>query len=723
MLRYLKNLSSQALHEGVAPWDFKPEHAIPENVREDKEARDAWINNPKTQHHVYTFCEGINPNLRISKARAEGEGNPIHSLSALVADFDAKADAGFVQGCIAKLPYKPNWVENTLSGHWRYVWLLEAPIFFPSYEFAVHFLASFKEIAFDVSLGMVGFDEPAWRAPEKLWTNGCDWSPIHDEKISKEITLGWMEKAGRTFKFENLGASVPLEDVAKKLAEVFPKFAEWPGEFTLGSHGPTFWIEASQSPKSATVRETGMQTFSANATKAFYLWADLLGAAFVKEFEAEKLGKAIEGVHFDGKSYWRRDPANLWISCDKAEMNLSLRATRRLSAKPGKGGLSEVDHALNFIHDHQRIDSASPHVFQPGGVIIRNGVKYLNISAVRVLAPAPGIAVWGPDGPFPWLSQFLSRLLTPEQCEVLLCWLAWAYQGFYQCKPESGHVLFIAGPVEVGKTLLNRAIIATLFGGFAEAGPFLLGDDNFNSELFSRGYWAGDDDDAGTDANRLRKWTSGIKRVSANTSWRCNEKFKKAGMTEWQGRFGITCNADEESLRSMPDLNLSNLDKLILLRTCNTAPCVFPPRYELAKILERELPYLARFILDYQIPANRFGKSRFGIKEYAEPSLLEASRHSSRQAGFVEILNDWKTTYFKSFPKLDRWEGTAFQLLREFNLDPGTAGSNRGMSQDTVGRALAGMKGKGARLDSREEKDVRVWTIYKDSEPKTNRTP
>ena len=136
--------------------------------------------------------------------------------------------------------------------------------------------------------------------------------------------------------------------------------------------------------------------------------------------------------------------------------------------------------------------------------------------------------------------------------QVTLAWASWAYKHAYRLEPASGQVLFIAGPVGVGKTLLNRGVFGALFGGFAEAGSLLTGDDNFNSELFNVGYWVQDDGSVNADTKKMRFYSEMLKRVAANPTFRNNGKFLRAVMSEWRGRLGISCNADPESMMQLP---------------------------------------------------------------------------------------------------------------------------------------------------------------------------
>jgi len=717
---FLPNLSSQNVSTGIAPWDFKTD-AIPAEVRSDKTARDAWINNPATRHHVYTFYEGVNGSVRPSRERKDGEGNPVLKCHALVADFDSAQPDDVVVRLVNECPIKPNWIEKTLSGNWRFVWLLEEAIVFPSDTFARHFLKTFADFGFDMGRCMVGFDKPAWEAPERMWTNGCDWRKIHDEKISANVSRGWLVKASQKFNFKGkeFGTTIPLDVVAKELAKHFPKFSQWPGDFALNSQGPTFWIDASQSPKSAIVRETGIQTFSANAAKAFYPWVDLLGAQFVKQYEAESLGRAVEGIYYDGKQYWTALPSGMWIPMEGPQLNRKLKIERSVSPKPDKAGVSDVERALLYIEENARVKGAAPFVNRRPGPYRFNNDTYLNTYSSRPIAPAgkPGEAVWGPNGQFPWLCHFIDTFHpTPLQVAYLKAWIIHAYRCAYYFDPRSSLILFIAGPPGVGKTLLNRGILGPLLGGFGEATDWLLGNDNFNSELFEKPFWSVDDATANANPRTLRIFWMQMKRVAANPSFRCNEKFRKASMTECNSCLMVTCNADEESARQVPDLDQSIKDKLLLLRTIEVQQIKFPPRAELVAILERELPWLARWALDTDIPEELRGDSRYGVRAFADESLVEISRQSSRTAGFSDILEDWMFIHFTTREtKAAFWQGTSYQLHKELiNYDPAAPAALRDYSVDTINRSLSQLKGKGFDgLEIVPHSTTRIWKIHR----------
>jgi hypothetical protein len=139
---------------------------------------------------------------------------------------------------------------------------------------------------------------------------------------------------------------------------------------------------------------------------------------------------------------------------------------------------------------------------------------------------------------------------------------------------------------------------------------------------------------------------------------------------------------------------------LILVRTTDKAPVIFPERAEIERILSRELPHFARYLLDMEIPKELLGESRFGIKEYADPTLLETSRQSSLADGFLQILEDWREEYFTNRePQKDYWQGTAFQLHKEILIDPQAEVAMRAYPLHTMSRRLFSLKQAGARID------------------------
>jgi hypothetical protein len=185
-------------------------------------------------------------------------------------------------------------------------------------------------------------------------------------------------------------------------------------------------------------------------------------------------------------------------------------------------------------------------------------------------------------------------------------------------------------------------------------------------------------------------------------------------MVQWQGRVIVTCNRDEQSIQVLPDLENSILDKIMLFKTADKT-VEFPEPEELEEIFQRELPFFARFLLDYKIPPHCKGDSRFGVKSYHEVSLVQTALQSSATAEFSEILEDWKEWYFaiEEYKEIKFWEGTAYKLKKEISHDQQGEAAMRGYGRGAVGRALASLKNKGEGIDCGDVNRKRIWRIYR----------
>lgn len=717
---YLKNLSSSDCHEGILPWQFIGLSTVPPDAFTNKALRDSWINTPETSYHVYTLFEGTQKTLRLRGARTGEDENPPLVMHGLAIDYDT---AMSVEQVLKALPMMgempPTWFEQTLSGNGRLIWQFSEPLRLPSRRFAIKLIE--KLDALIPFRKLAGIDEGCLKAPERYFTNGGRWTCISRRKVPAALLRGFVLKFSEKFDWlqREFGKAANLEDIKEECQKRYPRFHEWEGDFTLGSQGPSFWVDGSTSPKSAIVRETGMHTFSAHAGKAFYSWAEIVGAEFVENTESIRLGKAVDGVYFDGRSFIVKDGSGRYAFHTKDNMRLLLQVTRGLKANAPRGETSEIDRALAHVLQHGVVEGAGPCAFYPKGVFNYGGRRILNTHQIEVMQPAPEASVWGPAGKFPFLSNFFDTFFLPvePQKDRFLAWFQYHYRACHARKPLSGHGVFIAGPVGCGKTFLNRGILGLSLGGFAEANSYLISSDNFNSELFEYALWCIDDGSVASSDKIHQLFSENVKRTVANRDHRCNEKFRKAFQTPWQGRIVVTLNPDPDSLRLIPNVDVSILEKLMLF-LAGERKVQFRSQDEMENLLARELPYFLCWLLDWTPPAHCYEGAdvRFGLAPYAEPSLLQSANLSSGKSVFVEILTRWLTEYFtEQAPHADRWEGTATELRMAMVTNPAYVEMLRNYRPDSLPRMLVtAMNKKLFKMEVVDDENSRTFIIHRD---------
>lgn len=674
-MRHLKNLISSQLVEGPAPWDFSGRNLVPQNClgNDGKKNRDSWINTPSTEYHVYSLYEGLNPCLRISKSAYNGEGNPPVIMYGIAADYDTDISLEEVMRVKHRFGiHPPTWFEQTLSSNCRLVWLFEKPLPVPSREYLLRFLEEAKTW---LNLGQLpGLDLPALKTPERYFTNGGIWHRISDKPISADETRGFSLRVTSKFEWVNRdhGKAVSWEAITEECRRKYDRFKDWPYEVLApGQQGPSFWIEGSTSPKSAIVLDVGFQTFSAHATKGMYTFKEVVGSQFVESVEDAHLGKAIDGIVTDGKTWYIEETTGRWQDYDSAGVRRRLMV-RGLSDRRAKGEtVDSVTKAQDHLASNCRVDIAATLPFFPKGLIQLNHQKILNLHFIEAMQPAEGPVVWGPGGEMPFLSSYFSGLFDPaDQLDYFMSWTARFYRACLERKPNSGHVVILCGPPNAGKTFCATAVISRLVGGHANANAYFNGNDSFNSELFLNALWCMDDGNVSNTAAQHRQFSENVKRVAANRYWRSNEKFKKAANIPWLGRAIITCNDDPESLQQLPNMDISIREKLMMFRV-GVRKIEFPDSEEMEKILLTEIPFLARYLLDWKVPKHCLQDSdvRFGLSSYCEPSLSRAANLSNGQSAFVELLLRWVKDFFAGNPEVSEWRGTATDLRLAMSAD------------------------------------------------------
>lgn len=658
------NNASSSMTGPLKPWEFAPATEITAQIRGDKEARQQWYQNTNTVHQFYTGFEPANPNQRPSK------DNPVRAIHAFVADYDLPLTDEKINEKIAKMgALKPTYVETSLGGNCRLVWVLEKPILTVSPDFTAFVLL---EARMWLQLDLLpGLDEGAWKESSRLYCNGCSWRQT-GAVVSEAESQSFFVSCGNKFtKFSGLArVTIPLAQVEAEITKKFPA-AAWPGPFSLGSQGPSFWIPGSTSPKSAIVKDEGMLTFAAHAEKPFYSWADILGKEFVADIEKDAILLATKDVFFDGEKYWRKNiEFGLYESINEKHLRDDLIAECSLSPKVPKGQASSpLEDALRHIRRFNRIVGIAPIIFsQPGRLVIDNQ-PHLNTYRCKPMQPYGEPVQWGER--FPFLARLLDSLFDPpEQKERFLAWFKYFYECALNHTPRPGQAVILAGGPNLGKTLTNRHMVGEAVGGHVDASSFLLGQNAFNSELFDKPLWCMDDDTPSATQYTRNTFSAMLKKTTANATTVYRKKFVPDSMIIWEGRIFCTINLDAVSLQLLTSLDNTSKDKINLFRAHANSTMEFPSRLETLKIIRSELPFFLRWLLDWTPGAHILRDPRYGFQSYQEARLFEKAQMSGGMGDFIELLEAELQSYFLANPTIEVAEMTGIHVTRLLHANP-----------------------------------------------------
>lgn len=683
----IPNLSSSQATM-VEPWTNN-NHAPPAGMSKGDFSK--WAVNPATNGVFVSAFEGLNPHIRVS------ERNRPWKQHGLIGDYDVTlSEEELRNGLIehSKAGLRPSYAHRTYSGRGRVIWLFEQPLLLPEKLIDPFLKLLRKELGAAKLFG--GLDENILE-PSQYY----HWLPptieFSPERVPTTLLHFLLGKACDTKRYTGEGdMEIPLDRVHEEIANKYPN--RWGGPFEAGARGVCFWSPGSDNPTAAIVTPTGMVAFSQE--KPFYSWADLLGFDFVKRFEQDKFGKPLRDFYFDGHYYWSKDANNIWRSNTKDDTRQDIIDTYEFSGCPAtKGILSEADRTLHKIRETRRIDKAFPVLFSDKETSRLGAELVLNISRVKPVTFVDQPVAWG-EG-FPWLAEFLDHFLDDDKNAKphLYSWIHRLYKSAVDNNLTQGHAIFIAGGVGRGKSLFSNVIIGGLMGGIADASDFLLGNSNWNAELLHVPIWIVDDAKSTTNYQKHQMWTAMIKKSVSNTRHPYNVKYRDTATVDWKGRIICSLNDDPESIRQIPHTDGSILDKIMLFQATDAKPD-FPPNSVLEATIRSELPYFARWVLDYQIPEEIHGGNRFGIKSYHHPVLLEETRAMSQTQSFREVIDSWRHEYKRHHQLQTVWVGSATQLLQELMATESIKELVRPLcnqqSQDSLGRKLAALAQPGS---------------------------
>lgn len=646
------NVKTGDLSEGY-PWDFFPAPERVAEVRSMKKAdRRAWMAKESTVWNAYSCVRGTAANARCSK------DNPPAGLRGLVVDYDMETDVDtvikYLNQCAPE--FLPNFIEITLSKNVRLVWVFEREILIPNNKFCRALIEVFLQKTGAPTL-LSGYDDKS-ADPFQIWTNGGEWFTVKEQPMAWPTVFGILSGVSKKMEFGR--GDIPLEIIAEEIAKRFPK--RWQGPFQLNNIGLRFWDASADNPNGCQIKPDGMLCFTGHT--GFMTWDSIFGVTWCNEQRATNVGKIAGETYFDGHNYWEMR-GTLWTSVERQDVIMRLRTKGVSSNIPKSSGetASDADRVMTFIQDMNFIRGAAPLINQRPGIVTLDGNRILNISTVRALEPAVLAAV--PERDFPWLWEFLNGLFDRPELNPLdyfLAWLQRAYAAGYHYRKAMGQAVFLCGPKENGKTLLCYKVIKPLLGDkMANPYDYFTGVTHFNSELFESPLLAINDEEATSRDETRQKFSARIKSFVVNPSHSYHPKFCNRISIEWTGRIFCTLNDDPNAVGLLPEKNDSTSDKLMFFASRPYGKD-WEANYVIEARIEKELPFFARWLLDWSPPRQVVAGGRMGVKSYFDPRILELSQQQISAYNLLELLAEWMARS-PLWVDTKEWTGTATSLI------------------------------------------------------------
>lgn len=701
--RYLKNLRDNSAHYTSDLSKLKkqkPSFATKAEYRE-------WCADVQTDHVFYSTVEGRAPSKRVSN------DNPAHKIYGVTADYDASVDWVAIDSDLkfkCNADKKPTWRSRTQSGYLRLVWEFVDPIPIEPDMFDTFMLNMMKSL--QLNKLFAGFDSSSLRA-NQYFELGEDWVKT-STPLDSSVVQAALAKSVSDRPPQSNDTSIPINTVAEEVESRFPN--RWVGDFEIGSRGPLFWIDDGINRDGCQVVEDGIVCYSDRAGKGFMSWRDIFGAQFVKDYEERKLAGLLDEYWFNGRSFFKV-LFNSAVSIPRDQLILEFKQAG-FSPKPRKNQpLSEVEAAILTVSNQNRIDEIAPIVFSDDRVVSYNGHRILNCSNINPVEPDSD----GDPSKWPFLHKWLGQLFVDSGKQPTLdyfySWLKRFYMAVLEKEFVQGQAMLLVGPTNKGKSLLSNRVISGLVGGYADASDYLSGQTKFNKDLGRVATWVIDDTTSAASFQDQRKATELIKRAVANPRVEYQAKYADSLSVPWTGRVVMSLNMDINSLSVIPSLDSSNRDKLMALRVSDKATSDFPRNSILEKTIEKELPFFAKFLIDWVIPKEVEDVGRFGVQSFIDTTIADAAYDNSSRSTIAELVEFFVKRCRELNDAMTHWTGTLteFQVaVHDFNN-----GRNVGMSNNLefVRRGMATLEESGKNnphvrpIKSRGKGGGKIWEI------------
>ncbi|MEI6071347.1 MAG: hypothetical protein WCS31_06120 [Verrucomicrobiae bacterium] len=368
-------------------------------------------------------------------------------------------------------------------------------------------------------------------------------------------------------------------------------------------------------------------------------------------------------MFFDGAKYFRASEIG-FDAIIREDAFLHLRELGFSGIIPEGGDLSPMERAAHSIQITRRVHFAGPICGRPTGMHQEGDISVLATTG-------PNIIDGGPGDPAP-LVDFFADLLGRGQNDhaqiQLVTFIGWlrhfrtALRNHQQHLP--GQALALVGPTNCGKSLAQSLITLMAGGRGQDASLFLLGQSDFNKELWAAEHLFLDDDKLGEDGRESHAVRDRLKKLTVANQFNMHAKGRDAVGFRPIWRVTISANLDDESINVLPPVDETFGGKIIYLM-CHEPPEPFSDgtdagRAEFWDRLTAAIPAFLASVDSCEIPEDR-RDSRFYVKEFHHPEVLEAINGAAPEAPLGELIDRWAAAAHPTEP----FEARAADILEQ----------------------------------------------------------
>jgi len=469
---------------------------------------------------------------------------------------------------------------------------------------------------------------------------------------------------------------------------------------------------ASNSKATATI------TVDANGTASGGVTGSSSLAQYVCVSEGTQPQKTPDVFYQPRKGFLIPGQGGEWVQVNERGVYRELVRRGYSPEEPESGGLSDVEAEIGRIQREQNIHYAGPLAGYPVGYREVNSLRVLVTAAPKLIEPKKG----GWDLVQTLVVGLLGDSDEPSQIVHFLGWLKMSAEllrsGIKTGRYYPGQVLVLAGPIGIGKSLLQHLISKCLGGRAAKAYSWMTDQTMHNAELFGAEHLIIEDEVPATDIRSRRVFGASIKKIAANHLQRIRAMYTDGINVPVFWRATVSVNNEPEFLQTLPPLDESITDKLILLR-CHEFAWPMPMDTEEEKAafvaaLEAELPaFLDHLLNEFEIPAE-IRSPRYGVRAFLHPTLVQSLDELSPETRLLELID---VELFSM--ACESWTGTAAELQAKLtSSDARTSHEARRLFSyaGSVGHYLGRLRQKHpSRIKYKTVNGIGCWTLFPSS--------